>query len=230
MNKSILAAVSALALAALMPVDARAVTPVYTWTGCYVGVHAGYGSGRTDMNSTNVYFNGFEMAKFNVDGALGGGQLGCNYQLPATNWVFGIDGSMSAASIKGTGLDAYTLVSPIYDTVKVNRLSSLTGRVGWNGWNPQLLVYAKAGFAWAKLDYVNNYPMTPQYSGNQTRTGWTAGLGAEWMFAPRWSVFLEYAHYDFGTKDMVDIYGNPPFPIKQTVETVKAGVNFRLLP
>jgi opacity protein-like surface antigen len=32
------------------------------------------------------------------------------------------------------------------------------------------------------------------------RTGWTVGGGAEWMFAPRWSVFAEYNFMGFGTQ------------------------------
>ncbi len=31
---------------------------------------------------------------------------------------------------------------------------------------------------------------------NNTRTGWTAGGGVEWMFAPHWSAKLEYLYFD----------------------------------
>jgi hypothetical protein len=31
-----------------------------------------------------------------------------------------------------------------------------------------------------------------------TRTGYTAGAGLEWAFAPHWSATLEYDFYDFG--------------------------------
>ncbi len=33
----------------------------------------------------------------------------------------------------------------------------------------------------------------------ETRTGWTAGAGLEWMFGPKWSAKIEYLHYDLGT-------------------------------
>ena len=33
-------------------------------------------------------------------------------------------------------------------------------------------------------------------------TGYTVGGGAEWMFAPGWSVFGEYNYLDFGTKNV----------------------------
>jgi len=34
---------------------------------------------------------------------------------------------------------------------------------------------------------------------SDTRAGWTAGGGLEWMFAPQWSVKGEYLYYDLGT-------------------------------
>jgi outer membrane receptor protein involved in Fe transport len=36
-------------------------------------------------------------------------------------------------------------------------------------------------------------------SANQTKLGWTMGAGAEWAFAPRWSVRAEYLYVDLGT-------------------------------
>ena len=34
---------------------------------------------------------------------------------------------------------------------------------------------------------------------SDTRTGWTAGGGGEWKFAPNWSVKVEYLYYDLST-------------------------------
>ena len=33
---------------------------------------------------------------------------------------------------------------------------------------------------------------------SNTRPGWTAGGGLEWMFSPNWSVKAEYLYYDLG--------------------------------
>ena len=38
-------------------------------------------------------------------------------------------------------------------------------------------------------------------SHSQSRSGWTFGAGVEYAFAPNWSAFVEYNHFDFGTKD-----------------------------
>jgi outer membrane immunogenic protein len=73
---------SAGVLAADLPMNykspAPAIVPVFSWTGCYVGVHAGAGAMRDSWTNQNG------------TGGLAGGQLGCNYQ--DGNAVFGLGG------------------------------------------------------------------------------------------------------------------------------------------
>ena len=63
-----------------------------------------------------------------------------------------------------------------------------------------------------------------------TRTGWIVGTGAEWAFAPHWSATLEYNFYDFGkggsllTGAVTEV---SIFSMKNTINTVTAGVNYR---
>ncbi len=33
---------------------------------------------------------------------------------------------------------------------------------------------------------------------SDTRSGWTAGAGLEWLFMPNWSMKIEWLHYDLG--------------------------------
>jgi outer membrane immunogenic protein len=92
---------AASAMAADLPMKAApyvAPVPVFSWTGCYIGVHAGAGV----MRDTATNPNNFEGASRNSrlssgngngetgTGALAGGQLGCNYQ--DGNWVIGVEG------------------------------------------------------------------------------------------------------------------------------------------
>jgi len=37
---------------------------------------------------------------------------------------------------------------------------------------------------------------------SDTRFGWTAGVGGEWMFAPNWSAKAEYLYYDLGSASL----------------------------
>src|SRR6476661_8818382 len=92
---------SAAVLAADLPIKAPiAATPVFSWTGCYIGVHAGGGA------TTNT-----EGAQ-NGKGAVAGGQAGCNYQ--DGNWVFGGEGEGYWSDIKLTNASSNfpTVISP----------------------------------------------------------------------------------------------------------------------
>lgn len=170
------------------------------------------------------------MSHFGADGWLGGGQLGCNYQFPASNWIVGIEGSIAAANIQGTGNEAGGYVLDV-DHAKTTALGSITGRLGWNGLDPHHLFYVKGGWASVKDEFRQDYPGAPPgtyYSSSQNRSGWTLGGGWEWAFSPKWSTFIEYDYYDFGSKVT---YGPTYFAaIKQTINTIKIGVNFHWMP
>ena len=70
--------------------------------------------------------------------------------------------------------------------------------------NPAVLLYATGGVAVANLktfDFVvdaAHFTSFDTASGSGRRVGWTAGVGAEWMFAPQWSVKTEYLYVDLG--------------------------------
>ena len=44
----------------------------------------------------------------------------------------------------------------------------------------------------------------------KTKVGWTAGAGAEWMFAHNWSAKIEYLYLDLGSDSAI---GNLPPPV-----------------
>ena len=71
------------------------------------------------------------------------------------------------------------------------------------------------------------------FEGLDTRDGWTVGVGIEWAFASNWSARLEYDYYGLGTRtiqmtDSINGFGPAPIDVKQSVQTVKLGVNFHV--
>jgi outer membrane immunogenic protein len=66
---------------------------------------------------------------------------------------------------------------------------------------PNVLLYVQGGAAWTNTK-VTFFDVNGGQVGELTndRTGWTVGAGAEWMFAPHWSVFAEYNFMGFGTR------------------------------
>jgi outer membrane immunogenic protein len=51
----------------------------YSWTGCYIGVNVGGGFANGNSTVTGAGIATTGNAQFN--GVIGGGQLGCNYQV-----------------------------------------------------------------------------------------------------------------------------------------------------
>jgi outer membrane immunogenic protein len=230
MNNRLLSAVAALllvpsaALSADLSVRPKpvykappVVAPVTVWTGCYIGAHGGYGWGHKTWSDNDL--DGFEFAKHNIDGALAGGQIGCDYQ--SGPWVFGIEGQGSWTDINGSSVDTLSQSGAIADS-KVRALGSVTGRVGWA--INQSLLYVKGGAAVASDKFRDASDVAFNIESTQTRWGWTVGAGWEWMFAPSWSVKAEYMYMDFGSKDISN--DTFDFAINQHVHTVKVGINW----
>ncbi|HWX08174.1 MAG TPA: porin family protein, partial [Bradyrhizobium sp.] len=97
---------AASAQAADLPVKApylkAPVAMVYDWTGFYIGVNAGVGIGRDYTRLAIPAGLSFEASYLNPLGAVGGGQVGYNWQLPKSAFgslVLGVE-----ADLQGTGM------------------------------------------------------------------------------------------------------------------------------
>ena len=100
--------------AADLPTKAQNVLPVYnTWTGFYVGAHAGVGWGSGGSQSitdpaAGPVFAGFDPVTFGGSaklGAIGGIQFGYNWQATPT-WLLGVEGDISFASLNNSNSKA----------------------------------------------------------------------------------------------------------------------------
>jgi outer membrane immunogenic protein len=222
---------TASALAADMATKAppKPQTPPFAWTGCYVGAHFGGSGGRKEVSQSSggLAEAGVSSVSANTGGLIPGGQIGCDYQGPG-NWVFGVQGSLSAYTLRGetefpNGSDSETGDF----TVKANWLASATGRVGY-AWNPWLF-YATGGVAWVHDNYQISGD-TFDFTAGDTRTGWTLGAGIEYVFWGNWSADLRYQHYDFGSKTLtfndslssLSTVANT----KQWIDAVTLGLNY----
>jgi outer membrane immunogenic protein len=204
-----------------------APAPMFSWTGFYIGGHVGYGWGSNDFTDTTAALGPAGTTYGNdTDGFLGGLQAGFDYQF-APNWVLGIEGQVSWTNIDGS--TSYATAPAATFSNDMNWLSSVTGRLGYTGGN--WLLYGKGGVAWADLDQTIATGLA-SVTNSQTRTGWTAGGGLEYAFAPGWSAKIEYQYYDFGK----DTYSFAPvagigvpasFDVDSQIHTIKAGLNWR---
>ncbi len=205
-------------LAADMPVKAppTAPVPVYSWTGCYVGANIGGIREHDNTPVTLVDPTGIATAAFTTrriasgfsydrNGVLGGGQLGCNWQV--TNWVAGIETDFVGSSLAGGGTSNtaapgfFPLTSAV--TQKLDWIGTTRGRLGMAVGNGVLL-YGTAGLAYTGVrhsyfqsDAAAGGPVSIFASDSTTLFGWTAGGGAEVGFG-QWSVKGEALYYDLG--------------------------------
>lgn len=222
-----IAAIAAVATAVLAT-PASAAPPPMTWTGCYVGGHVGYGWGREQWNYG--YYAGTDFnqdyGSHGTNGALGGGQLGCNYQMNAL--VLGIEGTFSWTGMSGNHDDPYG--SGYHHSTAMNWVGTIAGRFGVAF--DRSLIYGKAGVAWDRGDY-SMLLAGISYTDTRTRTGVLLGLGWEQALTSNWSVKVEYNHLNFGTSDVWwnYQYANPADPwsyhVGQTIQTLTLGVNYR---
>src|SRR6266436_3544518 len=141
-----------------LPVKARpyaAPIPVFTWTGCYIGVHGGGGVMRDNFTGDNdSFFGSGNRGGANGTGGLAGGQIGCNYQ--DGNWVFGGEGEGWWSGIRGhdSNLDSEGFGPTL--TTKNKWDFSIAARAGIAF--DRTLVYGKAGWVWGKFDLFSNDP------------------------------------------------------------------------
>jgi outer membrane immunogenic protein len=224
--------------------------PPITWTGCYIGGNIGWIGGRitSDFNGgNNPLSNTFNDNSSTQSGFAGGGQIGCDYQFAGTGWVVGFrnmfDGtSLSRTRNLGTFVNFDESIGNLQLHTRTNWFDTLTGRVGYS-FTPGWLIYGQGGGAWANAEAnitaSNAFDTFASSGQSRTRSGWTAGGGVEWMFAPHWSAFLEGNYMDFGHKsvNVVDSTfpngacginnGGCSFNPKFTASTVLVGVNYR---
>jgi outer membrane immunogenic protein len=216
---------SAADLSRKAPVRPIAAAVPFTWTGVYLGGHVGYGwanSRWSDLTSG-------ESVSVKNNGALGGGQIGFNYQTGA--WVVGLEADYSASGIKGAST---VFVDPVDgDVATINphlRWTSLvTARVGYAF--DRYLPYIKGGVAFGDIRYSFANLTTGQTGGTTIpRTGWTVGAGLEVALDNNWSVRAEYDYISFGnkTKALPDEDGAiQQVGTRHSSHQIRLGVNYR---
>lgn len=201
-----------------------APTPVYNWTGFYVGGNVGGAWGNLEVTDVS---NGATISP-DASGFTGGGQFGYDYQMGP--WVIGIRNLINGTDISKN----LTYTGPTFSgTINshVNWFDTLTARVGYLV-QPNLLLYGQGGAAWTQWDVTFNNGLGSQVGEvSGTKTGWTAGGGVEWMFIPHWSAFLEYSYMGFGTfsNAVTTCIGATcgTFSGKADIQDVLVGVNYK---
>lgn len=224
----LLALASSPALAADFAVKAApvpALAAAQTWTGFYLGINGGgaWSRGCWDMNGALIF--GFSPALHegcnNSTGAVIGGQVGYRHQVGS--WVFGLEAQGDWANLKGSHrsqvFDPINAILPagvsidLINTTKINAIGMVTGQVGYTI-APTLLWYVKGGAAVTDNEYkgalsLNGVALPPGItnplltdSAKEIKFGGVVGTGLDWMFAPGWTIGVDYAHGFMGRRNV----------------------------
>lgn len=226
--------------------------PVNSWAGFYVGANAGYGWGKSDVGyspndpaAASFFSNAGAFTgatpiptSFNTSGALGGIELGYNWQVEQ-KWVLGLETDFDWSGIKGSSTATGTLVAtgaPF--TVSANQNLEWFGTVRARaGYLPadNLLTFVTGGFAYGRVsqsgNYVNDNPglgsignqtggfivncgfgVVTCFTGSSSKVvpGWTAGSGFEYAILKNVTVKAEYLYVSLNAKSTTETNLTPP--------------------
>jgi outer membrane immunogenic protein len=217
------------------------VEPVYNWTGFYIGGNVGYSWGRSSDTSTLTNAAGTVLLtsidKTNLNGIVGGGQIGYNWQVQSAVWGFEAD--IQGTDEKGSRSFLFTPVGffalalppvPFDLTQKIDWFGTVRARGGILV-TPTVLLYATGGLAYGEVktgEAVGVVPVT--FSNSTTNVGWTVGAGIEGAIGGNWTAKLEYLYVDLGRVSGSFTLANTnviSYSSRITDNILRVGVNYR---
>jgi outer membrane immunogenic protein len=195
-----------------------------SWAGPYLGVQAGYLSGRSETSFAATGEFHF------VDPKGGTGGLSAGYSMQWGRVVGGLEGDLNfvnAGATINTGLAPDPSITQLQAAINWN--SHWRGRVGYAF--DRTLFFVAGGLALAGVDikaFDNGTGSVAAWS--DTRLGWTLGGGVEYRVAPQASARLEYLYDNYGAKTLAtQTIGAITFPSRESKldsHTLRAGVHW----
>ena len=167
--------------------------PIFSWTGGYIGLQAGYAWG--DGNLDQIGGPGF--VETDPDGFLGGVYAGYNYQMPS-NIVIGAELDVVYANVDGTGQVFTAPGVPLPGasaTEELNWSGAARLRLGYAV--DRFLPYIAGGVAFGDIEISNNSG-APSFG--DTFSGWTIGGGVDYALTDNLLLRAEYRYTDFGSE------------------------------
>ncbi len=219
-------------------------SPEFSWTGFYLGVHAGGGVDHFAFPFA-IFVPGGGFVKgtngITATGPIGGLQAGFNYELPFFHIVAGVEIDNSASGITGQTTVNGTLLSGAPATAifgsKFEDFGTARLRLGY-AWG-RFLPYLTGGFTYGTIEtfysvatpgLFNDGSSTATRSGVFPRVG-AVGIGAEYAIAQNFTVKIEYL-YDF--IDARHVVFNPvpgssiQFNTRTAYHIARVGLNYHL--
>jgi outer membrane immunogenic protein len=224
----LLAATAALALAAstahaadlpgrYSPAPAYNALPVFTWTGFYAGLNAGYG---WNVGDSRYYDPAFKDGK-RSGGFVGGAQAGYNYQFGM--FVGGLETDLQYAAVGNKGASYGTIYYPGDSDGFFGTIRARAG-VAFD----RALVFGTGGFAYGDIGGNRGYdPLLGYHSGDEINWGWTLGGGVEYAITNNFTAKVEGLYVNLDTKDNYNLGGRVNVDRDAEFGVLRAGVNYK---
>ncbi|RWB06593.1 MAG: porin family protein [Mesorhizobium sp.] len=190
------------------------VAPVFSWTGGYIGLQAGYARGEGNIRQAS----GPGFIETDPDGFLGGVYAGYNYQMP-NNIVIGAELDVVYANVDGSGQIFAAPGLPFPGGIGTEELKwSGAARLRLGYAVDRLLPYVAGGVAFGDIDTSSN---TVSGSFGDTFTGWTIGAGLDYAMTDNLLLRAEYRYTDFGTESL------PTGNVDLKINEVRFGIAYK---
>lgn len=247
-----IAAGVAVVAAGAMPAAAQGAP---SWTGFYIGAHAGYRWADATFTGSGYGFDpdgpgGISLITiparsedYNLDGGIYGIQSGYNYQF-APNYLIGIEGDWSWGSAKDSKSATLNVLALDGTTYRLRNTSE--AELGW-----QATIRARfgviqgpwmffgtggAGFiraTWSDTTVLSTTGGLTRASNagsiGKTLSGFVVGGGTEYMYSPNWIVRIEYLYESFGSFDAPYGVGTRTGKLDiSDVQKVRVGISFKI--
>ncbi|MBA7478755.1 hypothetical protein ES707_14183 [subsurface metagenome] len=175
-----------------LPVKAPYLQPVFDWTGFYIGGHTGYSRGSV---SATLWDPAPIATPGNFGGAIGGLQGGYNWRA-SSGLLLGVEADLTFPSYLHSNSQFAIVATPRGDFIHDwDYFGTARGRIGYA--SGHWLLYATGGLAYLGERYTDMPVDSLPEKHIVVRLGWAAGAGAEYAFAPHWTVRLEYLYSQF---------------------------------
>jgi outer membrane immunogenic protein len=233
------------AQAADMPVKAPVYVAPFTWTGIYLGINAGYGTGQSTGNEyctnpagvvSGIGCSAPMPAALTQSGGFVGGQIGANYQTGMFVWgvetdihVSHINDSTSALPLPCCFPVLGATGNTLTRSANLDWFGTVRGRLGLAIWD-RTLIYGTGGVMYGE-EVASLLVTTPgptfQAQSSGTHTGWVAGGGIEYAFTNAISAKLEGLYYNLGSETIAGTTNTAAAGAPATLFTESANYSYK---
>jgi outer membrane immunogenic protein len=212
-------------------------SPVYDWSGFYVGAFGGGGFGNHNVNNalgTASPFANFT-GNYSSQGGLAGGEAGFNWQ--SGSYVLGIEADGFWSGIRGSSADAISGAiaaggAPLITSTDEDNLrwgGTLRARGGFTV--DRWLMFFTGGWAFGDIVHTNTDPAAGRDRFTVHANGLTAGGGIAYAVTNNLIGKVEYRYYNFNTYSRagspLTANGQLPYTVESTYSVVTVGLDYK---